>query len=95
MKASHRVHASVYKIPELSMVKAHLIVVVDDMGKLVETLSGPENIGLLVRRFTQKFAREVVKECVADTFDIEVDADSIELMPYGRLGKMLFKLENK
>jgi hypothetical protein len=53
------------------------------------------DIGPSVGRFTQRFAKEVIKECIANNFDIGVDADSIELMPYEQLGRMLFKLENK
>jgi hypothetical protein len=95
MKGKYQIYASVYKIPELALVKAHMIVVVDEKGNAVETVPGPVNIGPLVGRFTQGFAKDVVKEFVASTFDIDVEQDAIELMPYEKVGKMLFKLENK
>jgi hypothetical protein len=95
MKGKYRVYASVYKIPELALVKAHMIVVVDEKGDAVETVPGPVNIGPLVGRFTQGFAKEVVKEFVASTFDINVEREAIELLSYKKVGKMLFKLENK
>jgi hypothetical protein len=95
MKSKYKVYASVYKIPELGNVKAHLIIIVDYNGKLVETLPGPVNIGPLVQRFTQKYAKEVVQSAVEDWFHIEVGLDDIEFMPYDKLGKLLFKLQNK
>lgn len=95
MKGKYRVYASVYKMPETGNVKAHLIVIVNSKGKLVESLAGPTNIGPLIGRFTQKFAKTIVKECVADNFELEVELDDIELMPPEKATKILFKLENK
>ncbi len=58
MKGKYKVYASVYEMPETGNVKAHLIVIVDSRGNLVESLAGPANIGPLVGRFTQKFAKQ-------------------------------------
>jgi len=95
MKSKYRVYASVYSAPDAGHVKAQLIVVLDSKGKVVETLPGPVTIAPLIQRLTQKFAKECVQSAVETWFEIEVSLDSIKLMPYQRLGKMLFKLENR
>jgi hypothetical protein len=95
LKEEYKVYASVYKVPDAGHVKANLIVVVDKEGKLIESLAGPVAIGPLVQRFTEKFAKRVVQSAVGSWFDINVRVESIQLMSYEKLGKMLFKLENK
>jgi len=95
VKDKYKAFASIYKAPEEGVIRAHLILVLNAKGGLVETLPGPVNIGPYIGRLTQKFGKEVVKECVANTFDIEVALDSIKLTDYSRLNKLLFKLEHK
>jgi len=95
VKDKYKAFASIYKAPEEGVIRAHLILVLNAKGGLVETLPGPVNIGPYIGRFTQKYGKEVVKECVANTFDIEVALDSIKLTDYSRLNKLLFKLEHK
>ena len=95
VKDKYKAFASIYKAAEAGVIRAHLIVVLDAKGGLIETLPGPVNIGPYIGRLTQKFGKKVVKECVANTFEIEVGLDSIKLMDYGRLNRMLFKLEHR
>lgn len=95
MKDNYRVYASVYSAPDAGHVKANLIVVLDKKGKLVDSLPGPVTIAPLIQRLTRKFAKECVQSAVENWFEIDVGLDWIKLMPYQRLGKMLFKLENK
>ena len=95
MKDKYKVYASVYSVPDAGHVKANLIVVLDDKGKIVDSLPGPVTIAPLIQRLTQKFAKECVQSAVETWLEMDIDLDSIKLMPYQKLGKMLFKLENK
>jgi len=95
MNREYRIYASVYNAPEIGLVKASLILVVDDRGRLVERLTGPVNIGPSIGRFTDRFARNVVKEYVANRFNFEVDLDSVKLLTYEKLTKMRLKLEDR
>lgn len=94
-KSIYRVYASVYRVPEQETLKANLILIVNDKGKLVEDVPGPATIGPYFGRFSKKNARMVVQSYLEDIVKMRVDPEDIEFMPYKKLDKMLFKLENK
>lgn len=94
MKQGYKVCASVYKNPEQETLMASLILILNEKGKLVDYLPWPATISDY-GRFSQKKAKNLVRECVADSFKISVGIDAIELVIYKKLDKTLFKLENK
>ncbi len=91
----YKVYASISHVPEERSVKADLILVTNGEGKLVDYLPGPATIDGYEGRFTKNKAKESAKDWVNESLEIDTKIDDVRLVPYPRLSKMLFKLQNK
>jgi hypothetical protein len=88
-------YAAVYAIPELEKLKADLIVVLDDKGKVFDYLVGPATISDYYGRRNNNTMKILVKQCIEDNFEVSVDVINIHLTTLKAADRLLFRLENK
>jgi len=75
LSGSYRVYASVYNVPDEGKVKAHLIIILDGSGNLIDYFPGPVTIDAYNGRFTKKVAKASVKAYFVQSFKEPVSAD--------------------
>jgi hypothetical protein len=91
----YKVYATVHAIPKEGSVSADLILVTDGKGKFVDYLPGPATIDGYEGTFTEKKAKESVKDWVKESFELDVEVGDVQLLPFERLSKMVFKIQNR
>ncbi len=96
-KRKRTIYASLYRIPEEDKLKAHLIFIVNERGKVEDYLPGPFTIGeYFGSRLKRKYAAVVVCSYLRESYPrMVLRPEDVKLYSYRNANRLLFELQNK